>query len=97
MKKKSIAFQIWSVIAGVLIIVFISLGILVTVFINSFFTEEVYETIEYSQENILSNNMMSGLRKNNYDYDEKFILKQDIRSVNNIIYPYKGIGMLRKL
>lgn len=94
MKNKSIAFQIWSVIAGVLIIVFIAFGILVTVFINSFFTEEVYETIEHSQQNVLSNNIMWGFGKNTYDYDEEFILKQDISKDMNISYQTLNYTML---
>ncbi len=49
MKNKSLAFQIWLVISGILLLISILLAILFPTTLRQFFTNEIYTTIENEQ------------------------------------------------
>lgn len=51
LKNHSLAVQIWIVFTSVIVIVFVLLSVYFSVTIKSFFTDEIYQTIENSTEN----------------------------------------------
>lgn len=85
MKKKSIESQIWIITAIIILSLSVFLCIVFFWTIRDFFTREVYNTIEYAQEKLLSRRFLSDYKKY-IDVDE---VEPNIRDVRHMIY-YNG-------
>lgn len=85
LKNWPLALQIWLIFTSVIVIVFVLLSVYFSFTIRSFFTDEIYKTIETAQENLI--------QKSTDSYDPKqdnsaVATSNDIRDVKNIRLNY---------
>ncbi|MDQ0229654.1 sensor histidine kinase [Metabacillus malikii] len=81
MKNKSLAFQIWIVFSGILVAISLLLLILFPTTLRSFFTKEIYKTIENEQL------IVTDYRGSNIDQDDLLVEIQKDRSVSHMVIP----------
>lgn len=85
LKNWPLALQIWLIFTSVIVIVFVLLSVYFSFTIRSFFTDEIYKTIETAQENLI--------QKSTDSYDPKqdnsaVATSNDIRDVKHIRLNY---------
>ncbi|MCY6484829.1 HAMP domain-containing sensor histidine kinase [Clostridium aestuarii] len=98
MKNKPLAFQIWVVICGIILAILLILAVLFAFTLRSFFTNEVYNTIEAAQMKYTAR--LSGEKINKKKYMQlmnEVEAIQNIRSVSHIKYPSTKIVEQLKL
>ena len=81
MKDRSLASQIWIVFTAITIIIGLTLTLAIPMILRNFFTEEIYSTIESSQELILNRYSIPSFLEGNKSGDKV----DDIRQVRHII------------
>ncbi|WP_226669362.1 sensor histidine kinase [Metabacillus litoralis] len=84
MKNKPLAFQIWLVFSGILLVISLLLIILFPTTLRSFFTKEIYKTIENEQ---LVLTEYGNPANNAAEFGDK---KQKDRSVDHLILPIQS-------
>lgn len=94
-KCKSLAFEIWIVFAGVIVGIFILLTLLFSISLRSFFTNEVYNTIEVAQKDVLS--FVQGRVKKNAPFDSENFEHYDVRAVSHVIYPFDYYDKINRM
>ena len=90
MKNKSISMQIWIVFASITLFIAILLSIVIPTTLRSFFTDEIYATLESAQNILLNGYSIEDLDKASL----KPSSLEDIRMVNHmIIHPDNKISL----
>lgn len=90
MKNKSLSMQIWIVFASITLFIAILLSVVIPSTLRSFFTDEVYATLESAQNIILNGYSIEDLN----DASLKPSSLEDIRMVNHmIVYPDNKITL----
>ncbi|KKI93408.1 histidine kinase [Bacillus sp. SA1-12] len=82
MKNKSLAFQIWIVFSGILLVTSLLLVILFPTTLRGFFTKEIYKTIE--------NEQLVLTEYGNPDNNELVRDKKKDRSVSHVVVPFQS-------
>lgn len=85
MKNKSLVFQIWIVIAGIILGISIILSAVFPFALRNFFTEESYKTIEVAQARIVEGKINRELM-NDKEFNVDIYKNLDIRDVVHIRY-----------
>jgi len=89
MKNKSLAFQIWLVISGILLLISILLAILFPTTLRQFFTNEIYTTIE-NEQHILKEYGLPSRSGEYYFSNEDSEPTLGNRTVDHILLPEHG-------
>mgnify|MGYP001593994164 FL=1 len=87
LKNRPLATQIWIIFTLVIVIVFVLLSVYFSLTIRSFFTNEIYKTIEMAQENLIQKS--TGKYDPNQE-DNMTTVSNDIRSVKHIRLNYNN-------
>lgn len=85
MKNKSLVFQVWIVIAGIILGISIILSAVFPFALRNFFTEESYKTIEVAQARIVEQKIKRELM-NDKEFNDDIYKNLDIRDVVHIRY-----------
>jgi len=84
-KNRPLALQIWVVFASVILIVFLLLSLYFSITIRKFFTDEIYQTIETAQENVIQKSLNKGNAKEETNLETS---NNDIREVKHVRLNY---------
>lgn len=96
MKNKSLVFQVWIVIAGIILGISMILSAVFPFALRSFFTEESYKTIEIAQARIVEEKINRNLM-NDKEFDVDIYKELDIRDVVHIRYKPGEVSEIQKL
>lgn len=92
-KNKSLAVQIWIAFVAIISFIFLVLTVMFSFSLRNFFTDEVYNTIEASQNTFLGSK--HGFGKNFSENED--IEKYNIREVKHLKYPFPNDYKIEKL
>ncbi|NPC94125.1 HAMP domain-containing histidine kinase [Bacillus sp. WMMC1349] len=87
MKNKSLAFQIWTVICGILLTISILLLILFSTTLRNFFTDEIYSNIENEQHVLTEYSFSHSLERG---FDDGNASRSANRNVQHMLLPENG-------